>query len=153
MGILAALGGPFSVENQAGERLADAHLEAGHETRLYLPLGEPLFYRTGVGEEQFILVGGVQKHIDPAKLSRSGFAARGAISSALERGPSAVPFGPAYYRGFVDRAAELPVISTAGDAQANAASIDRSRQLPRRGRRIAAWTLVGVAASLVSRPA
>jgi hypothetical protein len=101
--------GSFSVESERGERLADANLERGHKVTLALPAGERLFVRSRAGEAELALRDGDERRLKPRELAPASFSARGALGDALARGLFAVPFGPAFYRGFVDRVGGLPV--------------------------------------------
>jgi hypothetical protein len=149
-GRLALSDGAFAVENERGERLADAHLERGHRVTLAVPAGERLFVRAHGGEAALVLRDGERRAVAGGALAAAPFSARGALSVSLERGLFAVPFGPAYYRGFVDRVAGLPVPAgvaveteggAAGGADAGVRGTGRSpSRTARRRATIALWS-------------
>ncbi len=94
---------PVWLETANGERLVDGFVEAGHRMRVAVPGFMPLFYRTQAGEALVQIATGKEIKLDTLRVSASSVRARGALASSLDDGVFAVPFGPAYYRGFVDR--------------------------------------------------
>jgi hypothetical protein len=94
---------PFSVESAAGERLVDSYLETGYEVAVALPASARLFFRTREGEAPLSVKERQEVRLDKLRLAASMVQPRGALESALDEGLFAVPFGPAYYRGFVDQ--------------------------------------------------
>ncbi len=121
-------GAPFVVEDARGERLVDGYGEPGHRMTLALPADALLYYRASDGEATFRVSAGRVARLERLALKRAAVVARDALAGALERGLFASPFGPAYYRGFVDRTGAMPVEL---DAAADDASARRRRQ--RRG--------------------
>jgi hypothetical protein len=101
---------PVWIETANGERIVDAFVEAGHRMRIAVPSWAHVFYRTERGEASVEVAMGKEVRLDSLKLQPSSMHARGALASALDDGIFAVPFGPAYYRGFVD-SQSLPSVS------------------------------------------
>jgi hypothetical protein len=102
--------GPFYVEDADGHRLVDVHAEAGARVDLLLPTDSPLFLRTAESEAEVQLRPGDVSAFEALQMSRRAVHSRGAIDSSLRRGLFATPFGPAYYRGYIDDAPTLPSV-------------------------------------------
>ncbi len=94
--------GELWVEDSLGNRLVDVHAEADFRVSLTLPASERLYLRTRHGEAELSLATGTRTAFDALALHAPTTSARGAIDTALRRGIFASPFGPVYYRGFVD---------------------------------------------------
>jgi hypothetical protein len=104
-----AVGG-FFIEDDRGNRLVDLHSEGSHEVAVALPAGEPLYLRTYSRREATLkLAEGSVVRFAALKL-RESFSSRGAIDASHERGLFATAYGPAYYRGFVDKNDELAAV-------------------------------------------
>ena len=114
---------PFYLENERGERLLDAHAEPGHVMVAAVPANERLFYHTDDGEAELRVPAGATVRLERLHRTHGDLAARGAISSALERGLFVTAFGPLYYHGFADRTGEVHVTFPEPPARAP----DRSR--------------------------
>ena len=93
----------FSVEDSRGNRLADGHPERGSFMSLSLPAGQPLFVRRGDREAELFLQPGTDLGFDQLQFHGRLLRVRGAVESSLRNGLFQAPFGPAYYRGYVDR--------------------------------------------------
>jgi hypothetical protein len=105
--------GRFYLEAEGGERVLSAHAEPGVRLRLRIPAGVRLWLRAGAREASFVARPGQRLALAELALGQADeVTARGALASALERGLFAEPFGPAYYRGWVDREGE-PGVSLA----------------------------------------
>jgi hypothetical protein len=99
-----------------------------------VPGGERLFYHADDGEAELRVAPGATVRLARLRLTHTSVAARGAISSALERGLFVTAFGPLYYQGFADRTGELHVAFPAA----------RSREPGRsRAPSIALWAVSG----------
>ena len=103
-----ALAGRFFIEDDAGQRLVALHKAAGTPLVLAVPAADKLFVR-GTARERMVPPGRRPiriRHLE-AELS---VATRGAVDSAFDQQLFAVPYGDAYYRGFLSgRAQLLPV--------------------------------------------
>ena len=102
--------GRFHVELGSGLRYAEGHLSADAPLSLWLPAGAgPAFLRTASQEAAIALSG------PPVALSELRFgprrqSARGSLDSAYSRHLFESPYGPDYYRGFVDRYGLTPAL-------------------------------------------
>jgi hypothetical protein len=138
----------FSVEDGLGNRLADVYAEADHALRLTLPADEALHLRMGEREATFVLPQQRSLALGDLELHKTPTRARSALASSLNRGLFATPFGPIYYRGFVDSHPEFVSVP----APALPAS-ELTREGASGGRRRAAgWLLtsLGVAAGIAA---
>ncbi len=105
-GIPGSAGHVF-LEDQLGNRLADVHAEPGAEVSLVLPAERVLYVHAGAGEARFRLRSGEAVLYSELSLSEPSMRARGSLGDAMTAGLFASAFGPSYYRGFVDQAAEM----------------------------------------------
>ncbi len=95
--------GRFHLEAEGGERVLSAHAEQGVRLRLWIPAGLRLWLRAGTREASFTARPGQRLALGALDFVQADeVTARGALASALERGLFSEPFGPAYYRGWVD---------------------------------------------------
>jgi hypothetical protein len=99
--------GALSIEDGRGVRLLDLRTEPGFGVNLVLPAGEPLYLRSHDREAEVNLRAGQATSFEQLAFRPSGVHPRDALDSSLRRGLFATGFGPAYYRGFVDRASGL----------------------------------------------
>ncbi len=99
--------GHIYLEDQRGNRLADVHAERGAVSSLSLPAGRDLYLRSAKGEAQLRLRSGETIAFDRLALSPARGRDRGSLDTAMRLGLFAGEFGPGYYRGFVDRSADL----------------------------------------------
>jgi caspase domain-containing protein len=106
----------FSVEDTRGNRLADGRPELGFSMSLSLPANQRLFVRRGDREAELLLRPGTDSEFGALVFRERPLRARGAVESALRAGLFLTPFGPAYYRGYVDRedVAAVPVAPALG---------------------------------------
>jgi hypothetical protein len=95
-----ALAGHFFLESERGDRWGDFNKAAGGRLALALPAGIRLFLRMGERETE-VAPGTATRWLSEAPSGNSEVASRGAVSMAFERQMFAVPFGEAYYRGFI----------------------------------------------------
>ena len=121
--------GELWIEDARGNRLADVHAEDGFRVALSLPPAEPLYVRTRAGEAELTLALGARVPFDALAFHRPESSARGAVDASLQRGIFANPFGPVYYRGFVDaHPAEFLAVPSGSDRDRPAAPVsDRPR--------------------------
>jgi hypothetical protein len=107
--------GAFYVEDARGNRLLDLRVERHLPVLLALPGNEVLFLRNDRGEVTLSPAAGATVRIESLRLATAEVRARGSLDSALRRGLFATRFGPAYYRGFVDRRDDLVPVATVDD--------------------------------------
>jgi len=103
----AAALGAFSLEDAYGNRLLDMRADRGVRVALAVPAGDTLYLRTGRGESVIRLNDRQTLDIETLPFAQAPLRPRGALDAALRRGLFATEFGPAYYRGFVDRSDDL----------------------------------------------
>jgi hypothetical protein len=112
-GILTGLGpglGRFFVEDERGNRLGEMLPERGFHFQLVMPGGEALYLRATSGEASFRIDPGARLTLGSLQPSPDSLRSRGSMESSLRRGLFATPFGPTYYRGFVDARPEMPPV-------------------------------------------
>ncbi len=97
----------FFIEDRHGNRLVEMRSEEHYHFQLYLPPDEPLYFVSAAKTVEFEARAGDVLDADQLALRQADLSPRGAMSAALRRGLFAAPFGPNYYRGFVDRSAEM----------------------------------------------
>lgn len=97
----------FFIEDRHGNRLVEMRSEDHFRFQLYLPPDEPLYFVSTAKTVEFEARAGDVLDADELALRQADLRPRGAMSAALRRGLFAAPFGPNYYRGFVDRSAEM----------------------------------------------
>jgi hypothetical protein len=102
--------GRFFIEDERGNRLGEIRAETGFRYELFLPSGEQLYVRTPTSEGSFRTEPGVKVAVGSLALTPRSTRTRGAVESSLRHGLFATPFGPTYYRGFVDARADLPPV-------------------------------------------
>ena len=102
--------GRFFVEDDRGNRLGEIRPETGFRYEMILPSGEQLYLRTPTSEGSFRTEPGVKVAVSSLELVPRSIRSRGAVESSLRHGLFATPFGPTYYRGFVDARADLPAV-------------------------------------------
>ena len=102
--------GRFFVEDDRGNRLGEIRPETGFRYEMVLPSGEHLYLRTPTSEGSFRTEPGVKVAVGSLELVPRSIRSRGAVESSLRHGLFATPFGPTYYRGFVDARADLPPV-------------------------------------------
>jgi hypothetical protein len=138
--------GSFSVETGRGVRVADLRAEPEHRIELAVPADQTLHLRSSSSEGEVRLRPGQRQPFEGLALAPTSTRPRGAVDSALRRGLFQTSFGPAYYRGFVDRdeslvAVRLPELEAATRSDARPA-------IPGAWRRPAAWLAFGASGAL-----
>lgn len=107
--------GTFHVIDQNGSWLLASRFEPGFSTRLWLPRGRQLYLRSGQLERPLVesthgyVLG--EPHTQPAQ-------ARSLVGDALSQGLFAMPYGPAFYRGYRAAVLETPPSRAAGQVPA-----------------------------------
>jgi uncharacterized caspase-like protein len=99
--------GYFYIEDRHGNRLVEMRSEENYRFQLYLPPDEPLYFVSAEKTVEFEGRSGDVLDGNELALRHADLRSRGAMSAALRHGLFAAPFGPNYYRGFVDRSAEM----------------------------------------------
>jgi len=97
----------FTVEDDRGLRLLDLRPEPGFRFALLLPTGHDLYVRSGSNEAEIHPSSRGAFSVDQLAWRPRDMRERGAVESSFRRGLFATPFGPTYYRGFVDARQEL----------------------------------------------
>ncbi len=100
-GQLSSLG-HFHVELDDGERYLDAHLSTEAPVRLALPAGRRLFIVAGRREALFTGELLATAPLEGLRFQERSVSARGSIEATQREALFQSPFGPTYYRGFVD---------------------------------------------------
>jgi len=134
--------GLFYVEDGRGIRHADVYAEPGFQMRLAVPTGGTLFVRNRSGEATLTPRAGDEIRLSTVQFAEPKTRLRGALDEAMRRGLFAAPFGPTYYRGFVDRSRDLVSVPfvTVSDSPEPLPSSPRDRS-----RQHAAWLATGLA--------
>jgi hypothetical protein len=102
--------GRFFIEDERGNRLGEIRPETGFRYEIFLPSGQQLYLRTPTSEGSFRTEPGLRVAVSTLALVPRSTRTRGAVESSLRHGLFATPFGPIYYRGFVDARADLPLV-------------------------------------------
>jgi hypothetical protein len=119
--------GRFFVEDEQGNRLGEMLPEPGFHFQLLVPSGKLLYVRTASSEGSVRLEPGDRLMLSSLALRSGGYRARGAAEMSLRRGLFATPFGPTYYRGFVDARPEIAAVQVDGAGSLVESTIDRGR--------------------------
>jgi hypothetical protein len=138
--------GHFWVEDELGRRVLDFRAERDFRVRLRVPAGR-LYLRNDATEATLGVEDGELVAFDSLQFFAQTTRARGAIEGAMQRGLFAAPFGPTYYRAFLDGKDDMglvPVEAPAPDAPISAGVAPGSR-FPSR---TAAWTMLAVGGAL-----
>jgi hypothetical protein len=144
----AAKIGAFVVEDMRGNRLTDVNAEPGHDVSIVLPADQTLFIRARRGEAVLRVPAGGRVALESLVFGEPSSRARGALDESLRRGLFASPYGPLYYRGFVDAHSDelVPVPEPPADP------LRMTIPPPARPSRTAGWivTSAGVGAGLAA---
>ncbi len=96
-----ALSGKFFVEGPEGGRFADFNKAPGATVLVALPSPRGAYALVGDGREAPLPEGPLVTDAASVRWAETSVAARADVASALARGLFQVPFGPAFYAGFV----------------------------------------------------
>ena len=99
--------GLVRIEDGAGRLLVSFHGEAGFDADFLLPASAGLYVRASMGEARLAPKPGGSIAFDSLTFGKPTERARGSLGDALQRGLFASEFGPSYYNGFVDQAADF----------------------------------------------
>jgi hypothetical protein len=139
-GIPATLG-RFFIEDRRGNRILDGHAEPGFSIRVGVPPDELLFLRNGDQEAELTVKAGGEEQFGALAFRTRQLRPRGAMETSLRDGLFLMPYGPAYYSGYVDRmegAPDTAAVSTVASTSTNRALV---------------WTLRGGSATLLATSA
>ena len=139
---IPAAAGEFFVEDLHGNRLVDGRAEPGFTISLLLPAGQPLFFKRNQQEAELLLRPGDRLDFGSLSFRQRALTARGAVESSFRAGLFVTPFGPAYYRGYIDRSDAVPVSDDNPIDLALPAGVDTP---PTEARPRATWLLGGAA--------
>ncbi|MCB9645612.1 MAG: caspase family protein [Deltaproteobacteria bacterium] len=101
--------GHFFIELAGGRRYLDANLGAGQVATILLPWERQAYLRTSDGEAELPPSDGGVVDLDDLSFRTVRLASRGSLDTALRQELFAAPYDMAYYRGFVDSRALVPV--------------------------------------------
>lgn len=99
----------FHIETDQGQRILDAHAEAGMHLKLLVPPDQRLSIYRDKEFAMFQAKRGETVHLSSLKFVNAHLAARGGLDDAFRKGLFFTKFGPAYYSGWVDNANEVSV--------------------------------------------
>jgi hypothetical protein len=139
--------GTFSLEDARGNRILDMRADRGYEVALAVPAEDTLYLRTARGESVLRLKPHETVDMETLPFTQAELRSRDALNAALRRGLFATEFGPAYYRGFVDRSDDLLAVDVPDPDPAPGAG-GRPAAEVRRGPRAA--TAAGVASGVLA---
>jgi hypothetical protein len=103
----AAVLGSIYIEDELGNRLLDLHAEVNSMVNVVLPAVRRLYVRGRLGEAVIEPRPDTTVAFDEMRFARRTTVARGSVEDALHRGLFAASYGPAYYRGYVDKATDF----------------------------------------------
>ena len=133
--------GHFFIEDRRGNRILDGHAEPGFSISVGVPPDELLFLRNRDDEAELTVKAGSETEFVALAFHPRPLRPRGAMETSLREGLFLMPYGPAYYSGYVDR-----LESSAEPARApHVDSTSKNRAL--------IWTLRGGAAALLATSA
>jgi hypothetical protein len=133
--------GRFFIEDKRGNRILDGHAEPGFSISVAVPPDELLFLRNRDDESELIVNGGGQAKFETLAFAPRPMRARGAMDRSLREGLFLMPFGPAYYSGYVDQL----------EARAGSPAVGALTATP--PSRTLVWTLRGSSAALLAASA
>lgn len=95
--------GRFFIEDKRGNRILDGHAEPGFSISVGVPPDELLFLRNRDEEAELTVKAGTEAQFGALAFSPRPLRARGAMDTSLREGLFLMPFGPAYYSGYLDQ--------------------------------------------------
>jgi len=95
--------GRFFIEDRRGNRILDGHAEPGFSISVGLPPDELLFLRNRDEEAEVTVKAGTETQFGALAFNPRPLRPRGAMDTSLREGLFLMPFGPAYYSGYVDQ--------------------------------------------------
>jgi hypothetical protein len=133
--------GRFFIEDRRGNRILDGHAEPGFSISVGVPPDELLFLRNRDEEAELLVKAGAEMQFAALAFHARPLRPRGAMDTSLREGLFLMPYGPAYYSGYVDR------------LESSAESIQSPAPAPRSTNRALVWTLRGGSAALLGTSA
>jgi hypothetical protein len=118
--------GHIYLEQTGGLRLWDAHLESSTPLAAWIPSETDLWLRRADQEARFRAEPKARLNVETLRWQAQEQRARGSAEHALQKGLFAVPFGPAYYRGWIDSQGLPSVALTSADGAKAAAEPEGS---------------------------
>lgn len=134
--------GHFFIEDRRGNRILDGHAEPGFSISVGVPPDELLFLRNRDDEAEVLVKAGAETQFVALAFHPRPLRPRGALETSLREGLFVMPFGPAYYSGYVDRLESSPDAARASNVVASPST-----------NRALIWTLRGGAAALLATSA
>jgi hypothetical protein len=95
--------GRFFIEDKHGNRILDGHAEPGFSISVGVPPDELLFMRNRDEEAELVVKAGAETPFTGLAFRARVLRQRGAMETSLRDGLFLMPYGPAYYAGYVDR--------------------------------------------------
>jgi len=138
------------VEDDRGNRLADVHTERRFKVTLRLPPNRKIFVRSTALEAEIFALAGTEVAFSELPLRATSSRARGELELSLAHGLFATPFGPSYYRGFVDRQNDLVPVSIPDTDFVAPIPPDRDRAGSSNAQPMATWAMLGLAGALTA---
>ncbi len=139
-GIPASVG-RFFIEDARGNRILDGHAEPGYSISVGVPPDEVLFMRNRDEEAELTVKAGAEAQFATLAFRNRPLRPRGAMDTSLREGLFLMPYGPAYYSGYVDR------LDAAADAPPSVVTQPTSKD------RAIVWGLRGGAAAFLAASA
>jgi len=133
--------GRFFIEDRRGNRILDGHAEPGFSISVGVPPDELLFLRNRDDEAELVVKAGSETQFVALAFRPRPLRPRGAMETSLREGLFLMPYGPAYYSGYVDRL-------ESGVETARAPNIESASP-----NRALTWTLRGGGAALLATSA
>jgi hypothetical protein len=133
--------GRFFIEDRRGNRILDGHAEPGFLISVGVPPDELLFLRNRDEEAELVVKAGAQAPFSALAFHPRVLRPRGAMETSLRDGLFLMPFGPAYYAGYID------TLETGPDGPSPVAIERKSAN------RAVAWTLRGGSAAMLATSA
>ena len=116
--------GHFFIEDRRGNRILDGHAEPGFSIR-GVPPDELLFLRNRDDEAELTVKAGAETQFVALAFHPRPLRARGALETSLREGLFVMPFGPAYYSGYVDRLEASPEAARASNVASPSTNPER----------------------------
>ena len=130
--------GRFFIEDRRGNRILDGHAEPGFSISVGVPPDELLFLRNRDEEAELTVKAGTEAQFGALAFNPRPLRPRGAMDTSLREGLFLMPFGPAYYSGYVDQMESGGEVFSAPSPRSTSTN------------RAVVWTLRGGSAALLA---